>query len=69
MGDAVVVACFCVFWGGDVTFVASPGMVAPAVAAAMVAETPRESAVEATVVERVVAMPLLFKIVLWVVAA
>ncbi len=54
---------------GDVTFAASPGTVALAVAAVTVAETPRESAVEATVVERAVAMPLSFKIVPWVVAA
>ncbi len=37
-------------------------------AAVTVADTPRESAVEATVVERALAMPLLFKSVPWVVA-
>ncbi len=70
MGDAVVVAYFFAFlFFGDVTFAVSPGMVALAVAAVMVAETPRESAVEVTVVEDPVAMPLLFKTVPWVVAA
>ncbi len=53
---------------GDFTFAASPGTVALAVAAVMVVETPRELVLEATVVERAVAMPLLFKIVPWVVA-
>ena len=37
-------------------------------AAVTVAELPRESAVEVTVVERAAAIPLLFKIVSWVVA-
>jgi hypothetical protein len=48
---------------------ASPGTVAAAVAVEMVAETPRESAVEAAVGERALAMPLSSKIVPWVVAA
>ncbi len=39
-----------------------------AVAAVMVADTPRESEVMATVVERALAMPLLLKLVPWVVA-
>ncbi len=69
MGDAVAIACFFAFlFFGNFTFAASPGMEALAVAAVTVAETPRELAVEATVVERVVAMPLLFKLVPWVMA-
>ncbi len=55
----------CFLFVGDVTFAASPVTLASAVVAVMVAETPRESAVEATMVERAVAMPLLFKIVPW----
>ncbi len=47
----------------DFTFAASPGTVALVVVVVMPVETPRELAVEAAVVERAVAMPLLFKIV------
>ncbi len=50
------------------TLAVSLGMVVLAVAVVTVAETPRELAVEATVVERAVAMPLIFKILPWVVA-
>ncbi len=38
------------------------------VAAVTVADTPRESVVEAKVVKRALVMPLLFKLVPWVVA-
>ncbi len=69
VGDTVVVACFFAFlFFGNFTFSASLGMVALVVAAVMVVETPRESGGMATVVERAVAMPLLFKIVPSVVA-
>ncbi len=70
MGDAVGIACFFAFlFFGDVILAVSPGMVALVVAAVTVAEAPMESAGVATVVERAVVMPLLFKIVPWVVAA
>ncbi len=69
VGDAVIVACFFAFlFFGDFIFAVSPGTVALVVAAVTVAQTPRESAVEATVAKRAVAMPLSFKIVPWVVA-
>ncbi len=69
MGDAVLIACFFAFlFFGYFTFAPSPGTVASAMAAVMVMAIPRESVVEATVVEKAVAMPLLFKRVSWVVA-
>ncbi len=69
MGDAVVVACFFTFlFLGDSTFAASPGTVALVVAAVTEADTPRELAVMATVVEMALAMPLFFILVPWVVA-
>ncbi len=68
VGDAVIVAFFRLPFFGNFTFAASPGMVALAVAAVTVADTPRELEVEATVMERALAMPLLFKLVPWVVA-
>jgi hypothetical protein len=67
LSECCLFLCFPFF--GDVTFAASLSMVALALAAKMVAETPMESPVEATVVERALAMPLSSKIVPWVVAA